>query len=248
MIHPLLAKVDHRPFPVPQSTWVMSQVWEKLLFAHWPVETSKLRDLIPRSLDIDVFDGTAWVGVVPFLMRDVHPRYTWVVPPLSNFLELNVRTYVTKNGIPGVYFFSLDCSNSFAVWTAKSFYHLPYFNATMSSRCNSDGVVTYESKRRESSAQFMASYKPTGPWLSPGADSLDKFLTERYCLYTTNKHGKLFRGVIHHHPWPLQPAEAEINVNTMTDATLNLKLPDCQPILHYSERLETIEWALVMVL
>jgi uncharacterized protein YqjF (DUF2071 family) len=247
MTHPLLAKTDHRPFPVPKAPWVMSQVWEKLLFAHWPVKASELRDLIPRSLDIDEFDGTAWVGVVPFLMRDVHPRYTWVVPPLSNFLELNVRTYVTKNGIPGVYFFSLDCSNSFAVWTAKSFYHLPYFDAIMSYRTGEDGIVHYESKRRNAPAQFQATYKPTGSMLRTAEQSLDRFLTERYCLYTTNKLGKLFRGVIHHHVWPLQAAEAEISINTMTDFTLNLKLPDCPPILHYSERLETIEWALSMI-
>ena len=248
MSHPLLAKTDHRPFPIPQSAWVMTQAWEQLLFAHWPVKAETVADLLPRSLELDLFDNSAWIGVVPFAMKNVHPRFTPAVPVLSNFLELNVRTYVTRNGIAGVYFFSLDCSNPIAVWVAKTIYHLPYFNATMQSTTSKNGLVTYESKRANSGAQFKATYKPTGGMLQTTPTSIDRFLTERYCLYTTDPKGRLYRGVIHHDTWPLQPAEAEISINTMTTCELGLELPAQAPLLHYSERIDTIEWPLVGII
>lgn len=242
----LLEKVAHRPFPVPTAPWVMSQSWAQLLFAHWPIDADKMRQLIPESLDLDLFDGHAWIGVVPFAMRDVCPRYAPKVGPMSNFLELNVRTYVKRNGIAGVYFFSLDCSNSIACWIARKFYHLPYFSARMTSSRTSAGEVHYESQRKEGDVVFKATYRPTGGLLKTSADSIDKFLTERYCLYTTDSVNRLYTGVIHHDVWPLQPAEAQISVNTMTDV-IGLKLPELEPLLHYSERIDTIVWPLALV-
>ncbi|MBS2001938.1 MAG: DUF2071 domain-containing protein [Cyanobacteria bacterium SZAS LIN-5] len=246
-MHPLLSKVEHRPFPVPTSLWVMSQTWAKLLFAHWPIKAEIIRDLVPDSLELDLFDGYAWVGIVPFVMNDVYPRYTPKTKSrLSNFLELNVRTYVVRDGIPGVYFFSLDCSNTIAVLIARKFYHLPYFRAKMSMHEKKDGIVDYTSERASEEAAIILSYRPTGDVINAGNGSIDRFLTERYCLYTTDSTRQLHRGVIHHDVWPLQPAEAEFEINSMT-RPLGFELPDCKPLLHYSERIDTIEWPLSVV-
>lgn len=246
-MHPLLTKSEHRPFPIPTTPWVMQQTWSKLLFAHWQVKPEVIRHLIPSSLQIDLFDGAAWVGVVPFVMNDVYPRYTpRMKSRLSNFLELNVRTYVIKDGIPGVFFFSLDCSNSVAVLIARKFYHLPYFRAKMSIEEKKDGTISYTSERASEEAAIILSYRPTGGFTNAGSGSIDRFLTERYCLYTTDAKDKLHRGVIHHQMWPLQPAEAEFEINSMT-RPLGFDLPDDKPLLHYSERLDTIEWPLALV-
>lgn len=246
-MHPLLSKVEHRPFPVPTSLWVMTQTWAKLLFAHWPIKSEIIRDLVPASLELDLFEGYAWVGIVPFVMNDVYPRYTpKTKSKLSNFLELNVRTYVIRDGIPGVYFFSLDCSNPVAVLIARKFYHLPYFRAKMSIEEKKDGAIHYSSERACERAAVILSYRPTGDLISHEKDSIDRFLTERYCLYTTDAKRQLHKGVIHHEVWPLQPAEAEFQLNSMT-RPLGFDLPDEKPLLHYSERIETIEWPLSMV-
>jgi uncharacterized protein len=245
-MHPLLTKIEHRPFPLPTNPWVMRQTWTKLLFAHWPIEPSLLRELVPDSVELDLFDRHAWLGVVPFVMNDVLPRYTRPMPWISNFLELNVRTYVIKNGIPGVFFFSLDCSNRVAVMVARKFYHLPYFVAKMSIDHEKGEIVNYTSERAIDKAALIVSYRPTGGLLNSAAGSIDKFLTERYCLYTCDEKKRLHRGVIHHEQWPLQAAEAEFEVNSMT-LPLGIELPDTKPLLHYSERLETIEWPLSLV-
>ena len=133
----LLRATEHRPYPLPNTPWAMTQTWSDLLFAHWPVSPTSLRELVPNSLEIDVCEGTAWIGVVPFRMTNVFPRGLLAVPYLSHFLELNVRTYVTFQGKQGVYFFSLDASNLLAVLIARKTYSLPYFHAAMS--CAMDG-------------------------------------------------------------------------------------------------------------
>ncbi|HEY0384863.1 MAG TPA: DUF2071 domain-containing protein, partial [Pyrinomonadaceae bacterium] len=112
--------------------WPLGQMnWGKLLFMHWPIEARLLRPLIPQRLVIDTFDGSAWIGVVPFTMWGVRPTFVPPVPGLSQFHELNVRTYVHLDGVPGVWFHSLDAASRLAVWGARTFFHLPYFNARM---------------------------------------------------------------------------------------------------------------------
>lgn len=239
----ILATVIHRPFPLPEGPPVLRQSWSKLLFAHWPLDPAVLRPLIPDVLEVDTFEGSAWVGVVPFAMRKVHPRFTPEMGWLSNFLELNIRTYVKKDGIAGVYFFSLDCNNPVAVTVARTTYHLPYFNARMSLE-EQDGLIKYESARHNSDALFQANYRPAGEPLKLSPASLDRFLTERYCLYTTDKRGRCYRGVIHHLMWQLQPAEAEIITDTLSSTQLGFALPDTKPLLHYSEYIDTLEWSL----
>jgi len=221
----------------------MAQVWHDLLFAHWPIDAALLRPLIPGALRIDTFDGSAWIAVVPFRMSGVRLRFAPNVPGLSAFPELNVRTYVTAGGKPGVWFFSLDAANAVAVAVARAWFHLPYFRAHM--RCeNENGTIGYESERTHSGAMsgvLRGSYRPVGEIFEPLPGTLEHFLTERYCLYVANARGKILRGEIHHQPWPLQIAEAEFSNNTMTEAA-GLALPVGKPLLHFSRRQDVVVW------
>lgn len=221
----------------------MRQSWRELLFAHWPVAIQALRPLIPADLTLDTFEGEAWVGIVPFQMREVCPRGVPALPWLSESPELNVRTYVTVQGVPGVYFFSLDAANPLFVVAARAFFSLPYFYAKMSVKHQNDMIV-YSSQRKRAKgplAEYRARYCPTGPaaYATPG--SLPYWLTERYCLYTLNKRGHVYRLDIHHVPWSLQPAELETIHNTMAQAH-GICLPDTPPLLHYSQRQDMLAW------
>ena len=245
----VFATTSHRPWPLPTRPWVMRQTWHDLLFAHWPVDAAALRPLLPEGLHVDTFEGQAWLGVVPFGMRDVFPRGTLAIPGLSAFLELNVRTYVTDSegpdAKPGVWFFSLDAASRVAVRVARGWFHLPYFDADMRMDVVGD-AVRYHSRRTHRSAppaELRADYAATGPVRRAQPGTLEHWLTERYCLYTTGRGGRLVRGEIHHLPWPLQPAEAAFDVNTMADAA-GLSLPSVEPLTHFAKSIDVAVWAL----
>jgi uncharacterized protein YqjF (DUF2071 family) len=221
----------------------MAQVWHDLLFAHWPVSVQDLRSHVPRQLTIDTFDGSGWLGVVPFRMSGIRPRLLPAVPWLSAFPELNVRTYVTVGGISGVCFFSLDAGNPVAVAFGRGIFKLPYFRARMSLSMQAE-AVSYRSQRTHAGAppaELVARYRPTGPVFSAAAGSLEHWLTERYCLYTVDGRGQVVRTGIHHQPWQLQPAEAAFDRNTMA-AGHGLRLPPTAPLLHFSRRQDVIVW------
>lgn len=234
---------SYRPYPPPAAPFVMYQSWHDLLFMHWRVPFDSLRAVVPAVLPLDTFDGDTWIGIVPFMMRDVRPRFLPSVPRLSFFPELNVRTYVTVGNRPGVYFFSLDAANPVAVELARTFFQLPYQNATMA--CAVDGqTITYASTRtdtRGAPAYFRSVYRPTGPAFIPSPGSLEYFLTARYCLYTADRAGRVSRAEIHHPPWQLQPAACEIETNTMT-AQINLTLPDTSPHLLFAKKMDMVSW------
>ncbi len=239
----ILQAIDHRPWPLPAGPWIMTQTWHELLFAHWPIKPSELRPFVPPSLPLDTFEGQCWVGVAPFHMSNVRPHWLPAIPELSRFAELNVRTYVTVNGIAGVYFFSLDAGNPIAVTIARTTFHLPYFNAVMRS-LHIDGSIHYYSRRTHRGAppaQFRATYRPVGPvsYAQPG--SLGQWLTERYCLYTVVRRDRVYRGDIHHRRWPLQAAELETMCDTMA-MSHGIHLPDTPPLLHYAQQLEVLIW------
>jgi uncharacterized protein len=239
----ILDETGHRPWPMPSGPWVMTQTWHDLLFAHWPVDSALLRQKIPSGLELDEFAGQAWVGVVPFQMTNVAPRGVPALPWLSAFPELNVRTYVRADGVGGVYFFSLDAANPIAVGVARTVVHLPYYSAAMKI-AHRDGWIEYESRRTSSSgppAQFAARYRPTGNAQPPDAGTLEHFLTERYCLFTVRRSASPSRLDIHHPPWPLQSADAEIAINTMADAS-GIHLPDTAPLLHFAKRQDMVAW------
>lgn len=239
-----LAQVAHRPWPLPPGPWVMTQSWHDLLFAHWPVAASVIRPLVPASLPIDLHDGAAWLGLVPFRMTNVAPRGAPAVPGLSAFPEMNLRTYVTLEDKPGVYFLSLDASNPIAVAAARAVYRLPYYPARMHVETGGRDVH-YRSQRWWSRARFSAHYAPLGTAAPPVPGTIEHFLTERYCLYTT-RGGRPCRLEIHHAPWPLQRAELEVEANTMAEAA-GLRLPDRAPLLHFARRQDMVAWPLQRV-
>jgi len=241
----LLKVTAHRPWSYPDRSWIMTQTWYNLLFAHWPIAPEVLRPLIPACFELDTFEGQAWLGVVPFGMRDVRLRFMPNIPFTHRFLELNVRTYVIMEGKPGVYFFSLDAANAIAVWTARLWFNLPYFEAKMSLRRNG-AQINYHSERRHRNAppaQFSGSYAPNSDVFSAQPGTVDYWLTERYCLYTLDRSQRPYRGEIHHLPWPLQYAEADIQENTMTQAH-QIQLPKTKPLLHYARVLKVLIWSL----
>jgi uncharacterized protein YqjF (DUF2071 family) len=237
-----LEQTAHRPWPMPQSAWIMTQSWHDLLFAHWPVDKEALRDKVPNGFTVDTFEGQAWVGVIPFHMTNVAPRGLPALPWVSVFPELNVRTYVTVHGKPGVYFFSLDAGNPVAAGTARTLFHLPYYCAAMKVE-EVEGWMKYDSRRHGGGAELKADYRPVGPARDPVAGTLDHFLTERYCLYTVDGSFRPYRLEIHHRPWPLQAAEARIGCNTMADAA-GIRLPSMAPVLHFSKRQDIVAWPL----
>ncbi len=228
----------------PAGPWIIRQRWCDLLFAHWPVAPDVLGGLIPDSLEIDLLDGQAWIAVVPFRMEGIRARLLPPVPGMSAFAELNVRTYVQPRGggEPGVYFLSLEASNPVAVQAARRFFHLPYMDAEMSCR-RDDGWLRYRSARThrdEPPAEFHGRYRALG---RARPTRLTHWLTERYCLYATDCCGGLYQCHVDHDPWPLEDAEAQIEINTMA-ASAGIHLPSQPPLLHFSPAVDVRIWPL----
>jgi len=221
----------------------MGQTWESLLFAHWRVPVASLRPHVASGVEIDTFDGSAWLGITPFRVEALRLRGLPPAPGVSRFLELNVRTYVTRDAKPGIWYFSLDAARRLAVEAARRAYRLPYHQARMRSERRADWIH-YESTRvggPERPYVFSGRYRPTGT-PAPAADgSLEHFLAERYCLYTEHD-GRIHRAEIHHPPWPIQPAQAAIELNTM--APDGIELPAEPPLLHFAARQDVVIWPL----
>ncbi|HZO17608.1 MAG TPA: DUF2071 domain-containing protein [Gemmatimonadaceae bacterium] len=225
------------------APWVMHQRWTNVLFAHWSVATEALRPLVPSSLEIDTFNGEAWVGVLPFHMSNVRPRGIPPLPGVSAFHELNVRTYVRRNGRPGVWFFSLDASNALAVRAARAAVSLPYFDASMLMRVQADGSIHYRSDRTHRGARpagFEATYRGEGPVRPAEPGTLEHFLVERYVLFSEAPTG-MIDVKIAHEAWPLQRAVARIVRNTMGDAA-GITLSGDPRHLHYGARVDVRTW------
>jgi uncharacterized protein len=238
--HRSLQQLDHRPWPVPARGWLLGQTWEDLLFAHWRVPVEALRAHLPARLDVETYDGAAWLGITPFRLTALRARGLLPVPRLSTFLELNVRTYVNAGGQkPGIWFFSLDASSRLAVEAARRAYELPYFHARMSAT-RRDDWIEYECARISEPGRVLSGrYRPNGAVSHARPGSLEWFLAERYCLYTTDRRRRLSRAEIHHDLWPLQPAEAEIGLTSISPFEL-----DGDPLCHYSRSQDVVIWPL----
>jgi uncharacterized protein YqjF (DUF2071 family) len=237
-----LERLEHRPWPVPARGWTMGQTWEDLLFAHWRVPVEQLRPHVPPELEVDEHDGTGWVGITPFRLTGLRGRGTLPIPYVSEFLELNVRTYVTAQEKPGIWFFSLDASSRLAVEAARRTYRLPYFHARMSMSRGGEWIAYECARIAEAGRVFSGRYRPQGAVFHAEPGSLEWFLTERYCLYTTDR-GALARAEIHHELWPLQTAQAEIGLASIS----RVELPDDDPQLHFSQRQDVVIWPLERV-
>lgn len=234
---------EHRPWPIPNRPWAMRMRWCDLLFAHWTVDTAVVRRLIPEGLELDLFDGRAYVGVVPFRMEGVKPRGIPALRGLHAFPEINLRTYVNDRGKPGVWFFSLDAGQKLAVRVARRFFHLPYFDARFDIGV-ADGNVQYSAVRTHRgmpNASFAARYYPVGAAYRSTKGSLDSWLTDRYCLYAADHKGRIYRGEIDHERWSLQHAQAEVQVNTLGD-WLGIEMKGPPQTLHFAKSLDVQAW------
>ena len=218
----------------------MGQTWEDLLFAHWRVPLEAVRAHVPHELEVELHDGSAWLGITAFRLTGLRARGLPPLPGLSSFLELNVRTCVrAADDKPGIWFFSLDASSRLAVEAARRAYKLPYFHARISAP-RSGERIDYECTRLEEPGHvFSGRYLPQGDVFHAEPGSLESFLVERYCLYTTDGAGALHRAEIHHAHWPLQAAEAEVELTTISPLAL-----DGPPLCHFSRRLDVLIWPL----
>ncbi|WP_336133330.1 YqjF family protein [Natronomonas amylolytica] len=215
---------------------LLSMRWRDLLFAHWSVAPATIAAKLPDEVSVDTYEGDAYLGVVPFVMDDIRVRGA----PLGlGFGELNLRTYVTVDGTPGVYFFNLDADDRLGVILARKLFRLPYYRAEMdieTTGSDADREVSFRSRRRTtgvSSARFDGRYGPDGDFATPEADSRAEFLTERYRFYTTDDGGRVYYGDIDHEPWSLAEGWADIEENTLFDAN-GFDRPGGEPILHFA--------------
>lgn len=237
----------HRPWPVPNRPWIMTQTWHNLLFAHWPIDPDNLRPHIPPQLELDTFRGKAWLGVIAFRLSKIRLRGTPEVGFVSHFNEINLRTYVTVGGKPGVLFLSMDADNALAIAMARPWFRLPYTLADIDfERTEEDYLI--DSRRHhktEPEAVFKATYRPAAQVCPAPPGTIEHWLTERYCYYTvTPEH--TYRCEIVHPPWPLQAARANVESNTLAEA-LGIAVEPGQPLLHYSHKITALIWPLARV-
>jgi uncharacterized protein YqjF (DUF2071 family) len=215
--------------------------WRDLLFAHWPMPPDALRPLIPPPLELDLFDGEAWLGIVPFRMTHVRPLGLPLPGEAFAFAEVNVRTYVRgPDGTAGVWFLSLDGQHRAGAAAARLAFGVPYRYARVTSRID-DGWIRFASRHDGSPpAELRASFRPVGPVRHAAPGSLEAFLTNRLTLFA-RRGGQVWRGDIHHGPWPLQDAELEVERDTMASSH-GLSLPATPPVLQFAGRLETVAY------
>jgi uncharacterized protein len=247
-VREFLVRTSHKPRPLPPGRWAMTQRWNDLLFAHWPIAAPAIEALLPEWLVADSYQGSAWLGAVPFWLDRIKIRGVPTVPGLRSFPDLNLRTYVRDRftGTPGIYCFSVDSSNLLAVAVAHVAYHLPYKLAEMRLEQRSEREFSFYSRRRFSRPEviFKARYRGLGPThktaeIRPG--SFEYFFSERNCVFSTNRAGQPIQANLHHVPWPLEEAEAEIERNDLGTA-VGIELPNQELVLHYSRRLAIYIW------
>jgi hypothetical protein len=253
----LLYSVEHRPWLPPDSQWLFSQSWDDVLFAHFAMDPPSLRRLVPDALTLDLFDGVAWLTISPFSVSHLRPGGVPPLPKLSFFPQVNVRTYVSREDKPGLFYFSVDAANLSAVWGARVFFRMPYWHskiqisgATIQARQASnsqENTIHFRSSRlhgpaaRSGPAIFDVAYSPQGEAQRARYGSLDEYLAERYCVYSWSR-GKLYRTELHHQPWPLQRASIEILECSLADP-LGLVLPGIPDLCHFTRSNKLLTWA-----
>jgi uncharacterized protein YqjF (DUF2071 family) len=250
----LLYSVEHRPWLPPDANWLLSQSWDDLLLAHFAMDPPTLRRLVPDALTLDLYDGVAWLTISPFCTSHMRPSGIPPLPGISYFPQLNLRTYVTMQGKPGVFYFSVDAANLSAVWFARVFYRMQYWHAgiqisggTIRARRPRERTIHFRSSRLHGPAtvhgpatlDVMYSPEDEAERARPG--SLDEFLTERYCVYSWNRR-KYYRTEVHHQPWPLQRTSIEIRANSIAEP-FGFTLPVKPDVCHFSRSLKMLVWA-----
>ena len=228
-----LRRVGHRPFPPPESRWTLGQTWEHTFWAHWPLSADEIRPRIPEELELEEQDGSAWLGIMFFRVRSLRARGALPLPGISSFLQLNVRTYVRgPDGLPGVWFFSIDASSRLASLGLRRVYRVPAFNARMTLEQVGDWQDAECVRLGEPGRVFSARYRASGESFHAKLGSLESFLTERYRLFTVDG-----RAEMHHDRWRLSPAEAEVELASI--APFALGEPRC---CHFAFRQDALIW------
>ncbi|MBS4202106.1 DUF2071 domain-containing protein [Bacillus sp. FJAT-49732] len=239
----VLQETNHRPYPIPSKKWIMRQKWSNVFFMHWPIQPELLQPYIPSSIEVDTYDGFAWLGVIIFNIDGIYLRG---FPPVSfrpAFPEINLRTYVKCDNKPGIYFLSLDVDDWTSYTLAKRWLNVPYHPAKISIQKNVD-TFHYESLRMGSSNTPIVckgSFTPQSNIFHPNSDTIDHWLSERYCFFSNDQRSNMYCLDIHHHPWPLQKADAVIKKNDLFKP-FSFHLEDEKPILHFSQGVEALIW------
>ena len=235
-----LEQVEHRPWPLPPRRWALGQTWEDVLFAHWRVPFDDVRALVPDALEVEVYDGSAWLGITPFRLTGLRARGMLPLPGLSSFCELNVRTYVrAADGKPGVWFLGVDASSRLVAVLSRRLTGLPYSHARMSLERHGGWIEVECARVGDPGRVFSGRYRAEGDVFHASPGSVESFLAERYCLYTTDASGALLRGESHHGLWALQRAEAELELTTIAPLALS-----GTPLCHFSSRQDAVLWPL----
>ena len=229
----------------PDGTPVMHQSWDKLIFINWEISAEEVRKLIPEPLKIDTYDGKAWITITPLTIYDVRPSFLPTLPYVSWLHELNLRTYVHYDGVPGVWFFSLDANNLPAVLGARLLFKLPYFSAEIDMDCSAD-QVRFSSKRSEGKADFSAKWTMGASMPPAKSGSLEFFLTERYSLYTADT-DSIYRCRINHVPWPLQVSSTFSGLSSSIEEAAGLPTLNGEPILYCGGPVDVDVWPLEKV-
>lgn len=235
-----LHETEHRPWPAPERPWLLAETIGDQLFAHWPVGAEALRRHLPAEVTPDTYEGQAWLGISAFAVTAVRLRGTLPLPLVSSFLQLDIRTYVTARGAPGIWFFSLDVSSAPGFEVARRLYGLPLYRARISLHATGDRFQLACTRRDHPAPPqvFDARFEPFGPAAPPRPGSLDHFLHERYRLYG-EREGRLWRAEMHHRPWRLRQARGEIELNTMAPEGVEL---NGEPLLRYSSGQDVLLW------
>lgn len=231
-ISEILDTTFHRQYPLPDKPWKQYQQWHDNLFMHWKVPLSALTGFLPKNLTIDTFNEQAWVSMIAFTVKKLRPRFLPSLPPVSNFHEVNFRTYVIKDGVPGIYFLSIEAQKLLPALLARIFIGLPYIKSDISR-----DPGTYHSRNRKRNLQMKASYT-VGPPIDVRSD-LDYWLTERHSLYQQNGN-KLHRLDIHHKPWPLQ--QLKISARITGYPLIGSPVAVTPDIVHYAQRIDVLVW------
>ncbi len=231
-IKEILKIVNHRPWKLPKSDWKFYQEWNNAIFLHWHVDKTELRKFVPKEIEIDLFNGEPWVSLVAFRMEKIRPKYLPSFPPISDFDEINIRTYVKYNGKPGVFFLSIEGGTDLSCKIAKGISELPYRYSKIKRTSNK-----YISENREFKDKFEIDYK-IGNKLE-NKEEIDLWLTERYALFqNTDRAVNGFE--IHHVEWPINHVELKnITVNYKRFNKLINNTPDK---IAYSKGVEVIAW------
>ncbi|MBI1880661.1 MAG: DUF2071 domain-containing protein, partial [Chloroflexi bacterium] len=226
--------------PRSRLPWLMALNEEHVLFMHWPIPAEHLRPLVPTQMELDTYDGQAWLSLIPLRMGSLHLRWLPPIPGTSTIIQVGLRTYIHVNHEPAIYYLTQYADNDLYIWVARYLFQLPYHKARMTFSPQQAGFH-FECHEPASGAEFVASYRPVGQPSPATPGSLEHFLLERYTLFSQSPAGKLYRGVVGHAPWPVQQIEVDIERNTIP-SVMGLTLPPAAPLLHFSPGVHDIAW------